>query len=176
MNSLYCQSICMKITVKKEKTLIGRHRPASQGEAQEEERSTLHSVDKKEKTARRDGTHPSSQSARGRGRQISVSWTSARATWWEPVTNKEKNGEREGRGERKKNNRTQGSNSNSTDHSNARSRLHTHLQAFPHYHKRQEPKCSGWLAKDYMLHTSPKFLATSTVFDWSRMGRKQQEL
>lgn len=100
----------------------------------------------------------------------------ARATWWEPVTNKEKNGEREGREERKKNNRTQGSNSNSTDHSNARSRLHTHLQAFPHYHKRQEPKCSGWLAKGYMLHTSPKFLATSTVCDWSRVGRKQQEL
>lgn len=176
MNSLYCQSICMKITVKREKNFNRQTQASQPGRSPGRVRNTLHSVDKKEKIARRDGTHPSSQSARGRGRQISVSWRSARATWWEPVTNKEKNGEREGRGERKKNNRTQGSNSNSTDHSNARSRLHTHLQAFPHYHKRQEPKCSGWLAKDYMLHTSPKFLATSTVFDWSRMGRKQQEL
>lgn len=39
----------MKITVKKENKLIGRHRPASQGEAQLEERDSLDSVEKKGK-------------------------------------------------------------------------------------------------------------------------------
>lgn len=62
----------MKITVKKEENLIGRHKPA---------RGKKDSLDKKEKISRHDGAHPSSQPVGGRGRQISVSWRLARATW-----------------------------------------------------------------------------------------------
>lgn len=63
----------MKITVKKEENLIGRHRPAR---GKEYPRLTG-----QEKISRHDGAHPSSQPVGGRGRQISVSWRLARDTW-----------------------------------------------------------------------------------------------
>lgn len=40
----------------------------------------------------------------------------------------------------------------------------------------KNPSALAGLLKDTCLYRSQKFLATSTVFDWSRVGRKQQEL
>lgn len=72
----------MKITVKKEKKIIGRHRPASQpGRSPARGKGCPRLSREERKNTRHDGTQPSPQPVGGRGKQISMNWKSARDTW-----------------------------------------------------------------------------------------------
>lgn len=160
MNSLYWLSTCMKITVKKENKLIGRHRPASQpGRSPARGKGFPRLSGEERKNTRHDGTYPSPQPAEGRGRQISVSWRSARDTWWDPASNKETNGEREGR-ERRRQNRTQGSTPKALLTPMQEAGL-TLTPKLLHYHERQVL----WLLcqRPHITYTGLTFLATVLI-------------